>query len=743
MPSKHQLAAPLAFSVLRHRLKLTTSKLVDKMPFSFPGDPSTAPDNGEAADSAGKHGSFSSSTSTTAAIGSRTGGETKGKRKSAERETVGGADKGDVVKPADGTEGSDAPESTETEGIEQTTAMDEMLGKFTNDVPGASQGGHADEGGETPEDAAAIEERFLSIDTALSDRQALAGGLRSYTLGQRIQAQEYDRETFEALKKKGIIVGAHIPMGPSGLVLDRSAMDTFEGFAVSLLDAAELARANREASLRHSGNLPWDQFAKKGPHAEGGDARFEPPGYLKYTATNLTRENLALKRSFGRRGEKGIQHKLQQAQLEAALALEKDRNRDDSAATPADEEGAVTAAGVWRDQGIAEDDTTDDDSVDGGGGGAAKPERGRRKAVPKAAQRDADAAVMIRMQRKLRFRRNPRCDPESRWHEQLLTEKPARTTSTSSTHQATAHDPSSTKTAARHKVLTKTDLLTSWPPQGAVEGENGYFLATPAVVEYFDYWVGQTFRAELVLRNISCLKRSFMLLPPATEHFSLAKVIYPSSEIDPGSGVVTGSGELAPGVGAKVLVDFTPDSLGEYHDIISVVTEVGTFEVPIFAHRRRPCLSLPPSGLLDCGGCLLGESKTLRFRVKNTGGLVRFRLFPVAATAATAPADTEQEQPREENDTDGTTGHASGGCSIGTQPRHNDDGGMSAEGGGLRVDTGDKEEAADPQDVGELCDGVHVVDFDGPGFDPEGNSGRLEVGGVIQDICVDFPRSTG
>lgn len=61
------------------------------------------------------------------------------------------------------------------------------------------------------------------------------------------------------LKKQGILVGAHIPMGPSGLDLDRSVIDSFEGFAVSMLDAAELSRANREAGLRHSGNLPWDQ----------------------------------------------------------------------------------------------------------------------------------------------------------------------------------------------------------------------------------------------------------------------------------------------------------------------------------------------------------------------------------------------------------------------------------------------------------------------------------------------------
>lgn len=42
-----------------------------------------------------------------------------------------------------------------------------------------------------------------------------------------------------------------------------------------------------------------------------------------------------------------------------------------------------------------------------------------RKVIVKAVQRDADAAVMASMRRKLRFRRNPRCDPDSRWHEQV------------------------------------------------------------------------------------------------------------------------------------------------------------------------------------------------------------------------------------------------------------------------------------------------------------------------------------
>lgn len=602
------------------------------------------------------------------------------------------------------------------EEVQQSKGGGQAFVEFKNDIAGSRR----KEEGETSEDTAAIEERFSLIDAALSDRQDLARGLRSYTLEQRLQAREREMEGCEALKKRGIIVGAHVPMGPSGLVLDRSAIDTFGGFATSLLDAAELARANREAGLRHSGNLPWNQFAKRERQVEGGDARFEPPGYLKDTATNATRETLALKRSFGRRGDKGMQQQeLERLRQETKCKVEGSR----PVPLPADKEGAGTAAGVWRDQGITEDDTTDDDSA---AGGAVTQEKPRRKAVPKAAQRDADAAVMTRMQRKLRFRRNPRCDPESRWHKRMLTEKPATATTAASTttgnpHQDAAHGGAlATKTSASKKTLSKTELVAAWPPQGALEGEHGYFLATPAVVQYFDYWIGRTFRAELVLRNISSLKRSFMLLPPATEHFSLAKVIYPSSEIDLEAGVVTGSGDLAPGVGAKVLVDFTPDSLGEYHDIISVVTEIGTFEVPIFANRKRPCLSLPPSGILSCGGCLLGESKTLQFRVKNTGGLVRFRLFHVAVS--NRPGGTEH--PRVETHAEDMAGHVSGTAS-------------SMEGRGLRIDTGDKAETAGQQGVGGLDIGVPAVDFDGPEFDPEGNNGRLEVMVVLNasHIC--------
>lgn len=43
--------------------------------------------------------------------------------------------------------------------------------------------------------------------------------------------------------------------------MDREALSAFQGFSDSLLDASDIARENREASLRVSGNLPWNRCA--------------------------------------------------------------------------------------------------------------------------------------------------------------------------------------------------------------------------------------------------------------------------------------------------------------------------------------------------------------------------------------------------------------------------------------------------------------------------------------------------
>lgn len=175
-------------------------------------------------------------------------------------------------------------------------------------------------------------------------------------------------------------------------------------------------------------------------------------------------------------------------------------------------------------------------------------------------------------------------------------------------------------------------------------------------------------------------------------------------------------------------------------------------KVPIFAHRRRPCLSLPPSGLLHCGGCLLGECRTLRFRVKNTGGPVRFRLLPRRPSEKLTSAAAVHQHGESPGEATATGGAANDGHHAG----HHGGNGSYLQGGAatrldrsvLRISTDCDETlgsskspaAAAPDAISRVNGGIHFdgngghdsgddgkVDFDDSSFNPDGHNGRLEV----------------
>lgn len=56
-------------------------------------------------------------------------------------------------------------------------------------------------------------------------------------------------------------------------------------------------------------------------------------------------------------------------------------------------------------------------------------------------------------------------------------------------------------------------------------------------------------------------------------------MLFPATEAERESELVSGNGDIAPGMAAQIFIDFAPDTLGEYHDVLRVVTEAGTFEV--------------------------------------------------------------------------------------------------------------------------------------------------------------------
>lgn len=95
---------------------------------------------------------------------------------------------------------------------------------------------------------------------------------------------------------------------------------------------------------------------------------------------------------------------------------------------------------------------------------------------------------------------------------------------------------------------------------------------------------------DLSLRGFSVQQVPYEILVFVYTYCSV-KVLYPATEAGRESEVVSGNGDIAPGVAAQVFIDFVPDALGEYHDTLHVVTEAGTFEVSFIDY----CLFRTPS----------------------------------------------------------------------------------------------------------------------------------------------------
>lgn len=80
---------------------------------------------------------------------------------------------------------------------------------------------------------------------------------------------------------------------------------------------------------------------------------------------------------------------------------------------------------------------------------------------------------------------------------------------------------------------------------------------------------------------------------------------------------------MAPGATIKCLIRFTPDSLANYEDYMTIHCETGKIKVPILAQRQQPKLNLKDN--LDIGVCLVGDVIKKKIAVTNLGGYGRFR----------------------------------------------------------------------------------------------------------------------
>jgi hypothetical protein len=403
---------------------------------------------------------------------------------------------------------------------------------------------------------------------AANDRAAKhqAHALRSYLQTTREQASLADKAEADALKQQGVLLGADVPLGASHLNFDAASLAGYGSLSDSMIAAGALLKKNTTQQLRESGNLPWDTDPGPGGVSSSWSLQSEVPGYLTTTAVNVHREALALPASYGPRG---LKHQLRQA---------KAGTRHHTMLNPADSQELHESKHPIS---------------------SAKQQTAKSRVIPGADQRDADAQALARIERKLHFMRNPRHDSSSRWSTRVLTVAADASSSSSSSSTAPCspappHGISSSASTPQQQQSLQLQQQQQRAKRGPVAGEHGYFLTDPVSVEFEGYDVGGVYKGLVLLRNVSALSRRLRVLPPATQHFSVTAVTFPVTAADAseaaaaggtsstlmtvhGSGsaaaaVVSsgGSGSLAPGMAARVYIEFRPDSLSNYSDKVSV-----------------------------------------------------------------------------------------------------------------------------------------------------------------------------
>ncbi|KAJ3611637.1 hypothetical protein NHX12_021652 [Muraenolepis orangiensis] len=212
-----------------------------------------------------------------------------------------------------------------------------------------------------------------------------------------------------------------------------------------------------------------------------------------------------------------------------------------------------------------------------------------RPSVPKAASKSSDQSVAAardsfkKLKAPQNVPRNPRFLPP---HVNSLVRAP---------RGSKGEKKKSLREATTLSLLSTTDESVS------------VFQATPQVVSFTEYTVGQVYETSLELKNLTASSRYIRVIPPTTTYFSIGLGRFPGE-----------GGMVAPGMCCKYTVRFAPDSLGDFEDYVVVETEAPQpLLVPLVARRPPPILSLPR--VLDCGPSLVGGVKLVEYLCCNQG----------------------------------------------------------------------------------------------------------------------------
>lgn len=131
-----------------------------------------------------------------------------------------------------------------------------------------------------------MERKIELINEEVARKNNEATSLLEYLSVQRNKAKNLEEEEEEELKKKGIVIGQHIPSLKSKLVLDSNKLSEFGDFSSTILIAKDLVEQNKTNFLRRTGNLPISDLAEsKKLKNEHSQLNMEPdlPHYLTRT----------------------------------------------------------------------------------------------------------------------------------------------------------------------------------------------------------------------------------------------------------------------------------------------------------------------------------------------------------------------------------------------------------------------------------------------------------------------------
>jgi hypothetical protein len=545
----------------------------------------------------------------------------------------------------------------------------------------------------------AVLEELKTIDHDRKYRQESLAGLGSALDRQQAKLEEEDAARRQVARSRGLVLGGEIQLQRSTAMRDGSATVTGSA-SVKMVSASAVMDSEEEMRLIRTGNKRIGQSAPDFHTTAAADN--QGPNYLRSTKASVARLDVSRRRfaettgSFGRTEE--AKRKQQESRRSVSPKLEESRRVRFGGAK------AFSPVSMGS-RNLFEDESPDDTAL-----AAAEEEerfdqelakqlastRSRPPRIP-IEEEKANAAIEDRMNRPLKYLRNPRFEKdkglrakvrakeiaekravvestsksgdgfvsfgagegglgwdnsirsstssqdlaEEDWDGPLLDAgAPLETAPSVSFHGGALVDKDAERLAKTH---TMRNVRAAVPVEAGTAARVGPFLASPPMVEFFEYSPGERREVVLTLRNADTLSRSLRVLPPETDHFSADPPVYASGSRDTGQS----TGVLAPGMAVNVKISFQAESFAPVEDHIVVLTESGKFAIPLRALNEPSRLDLAME--LDAGLCLQDDVACAEIEVTNTGSAGSFRLFlakdwppavgtdPVVAATLAAP----------------------------------------------------------------------------------------------------------